>query len=279
MEVICLTRVSYFIHNCRRFGSEIISLRALHPMTPGQLKSPRPTTRSAGAYKRQQAAISRHRLYPVTAFYTFYSAMLLVLEWQTPHRYQALAFYVAGIPIWTLFEYLSHRFVFHKHFHKSQKFYKKFYMGLANKYLDPLHWGHHERPTDGLHINGELKDLLPLFVVFAPLSFIFPAYTGPMMLAGFIQSYVVEEWIHHSIHFYKFRNPYFNYIKRHHLYHHTSAGINKGFGITSGFWDVIFQTRYPEATRQRLYSRSSYAHFPAQPSTPTKLNIETRSSQ
>jgi 4-hydroxysphinganine ceramide fatty acyl 2-hydroxylase len=214
-----------------------------------------PSTNSFGFYKRQQAAISRRILYPLTAFYTAYSVILLVLALRTAHPYLASAFFLAGVPVWTIVEYLFHRFILHGRFKRSKKFYKKFYTGLANKYLDPLHWEHHERPTDGLHISGELKDLIPLFAVAAPLSFIFPLYTTPVLLAGTIQSYVAEEWIHHCIHFYNFRNRYFRHIKGYHLYHHSSHGIRTGYGITSGFWDIIFATRFPAQIRQRLSGR------------------------
>ena len=223
-------------------------------MTSGKVKNPRTAINSFRVYKRQQAAISRRRLYPVTVFYSAYSLILLTVGLRTARPLMAIGFYLGGIPVWTLVEYLTHRYVLHKRFQVSKhrwKFYKK----LANKYLDPLHWEHHERPFDGLHINGTLKDIIPLFAVAAPASFLFPIYTAPMMLAGIVQSYVIEEWIHHSVHFYNFRNPYFRYIRKHHIYHHTSSGMEKGFGFTSAFWDVIFRTRFPEPVRRRLYGR------------------------
>ena len=214
-----------------------------------------PTTNSYASYKRQQARISCRRLYPVVAFYTTYSVILLVLAWRTAHPYSAVTFFLAGFPVWTLVEYLSHRYILHGRFQKSKKWYKNWYKSPANKYLDPLHWGHHERPTDGTHISGELKDLLPLFAVAVPLSLLFPFHTAPMLLAGVIQGYVAEEWIHHCIHFYNFRNPYFRHIKGYHLYHHSSRGMEMGYGITSGFWDIIFKTRFPQNVRERLSSR------------------------
>ena len=208
-------------------------------------------------YKRQQARISRRSLAPATVFYPCYAAIVLVLAIRAKHPLISVACLLAGFVVWTLVEYSSHRFIFHAHFARSQKSaFKKFYTGLANKYLDPLHWGHHERPFDGEHINGRLRDLLPLFVVAAPVSLIFfPIYTAPLMLAGVVLGYVAEEWIHHSIHFYNFRIPYFRHIKRYHIYHHTSAGITRGFGITSALWDIVFRTRYPEAVRHRLFGR------------------------
>ena len=206
-------------------------------------------------YKRQQARISRRVLYPVTAFYTLFSALMLLLAFRTKHLYVALAFYFAGLPVWTLVEYLTHRYILHRHFQRSKKRYKV-HKTFANKYLDPLHWGHHKRPFDGNHINGRLRDLMPLFVVSAAGGyFLFPLYTALMLLAGVCQCYVIEEWVHHSVHYYNFRDPYFRYIKKHHFYHHTSEGMTKGFGFTSAIWDVVFNTRFPEAVRYRLYRR------------------------
>ena len=210
-----------------------------------------------GVYKRQQARISRHRLYPLTVFYTLYSLVVLVIALRSSHPVVAIAFYAAGVPIWTLVEYLFHRFVLHGHFAPGRGIIRKF----LHERLDPLHWEHHAHPFDGLHINGELRDLLPLFFVAAPGSFITPVYSLPVLLAGVVQSYVIEEWIHHSVHFYNFSSPYFRYIKRHHFYHHSPNGMEKGYGLTNGFWDIVFKTRYPVPVREALYHRKPSPAF------------------
>jgi 4-hydroxysphinganine ceramide fatty acyl 2-hydroxylase len=219
-----------------------------------------------GEFKRQQARISRHRLYPMSVFYTVYAMAILALGLLSRHPWVALGFYAAGIPVWTFCEYLFHRFVLHGHFADGESWIRKF----AHRRLDPLHWEHHARPWDGMHINGELRDLLPLFFVSAPLSFIAPVYTLPMLLAGVVQSYVAEEWVHHSVHFYKFRNPYFRYIKRHHFYHHSPRGENLGYGLTNGFWDIICGTRYPRQVRAALYHgrKSPAPRLARQPASP-----------
>jgi sterol desaturase/sphingolipid hydroxylase (fatty acid hydroxylase superfamily) len=204
-----------------------------------------------GAYKRQQARISRHRLYPMTIFYTLYAVTVLFLGVRSSHPVVAIIFYLAGIPVWTLVEYLFHRFVLHGRFAPGKGITRKF----LHERLDPLHWEHHAHPFDGHHINGELRDLLPLFFVAAPVSFVAPLYTLPILLAGVVQCYVIEEWVHHSVHFYNFRSPYFRYIKRHHFYHHSPKGIEEGYGLTNGFWDIVFRTRYPAAVREALYHR------------------------
>ena len=215
-------------------------------------------------YKREQEVISRKKIYRTTAFYTSYTLILLAFAIRSHHFMRALAFVPAGIVFWMLTEYFSHRFVLHRHWKISQRRYKRFWTRVANKYLDPTHFGHHEKPFDGEHMSGRVKDLLPLFFLGVPLSILlFPPYTASIIVAFAFQSYIAEEWIHHATHFYNFRDPYFRYMKKHHLYHHTSVGMTRGFGTSSGILDYIFRTRFPNNVRQRLYGgRKSYANAP-----------------
>src|SRR5439155_26623826 len=83
-------------------------------------------------YKREQAAISRHTLYPVTAVYTLYSVTMLVVGFRSGRPLTAFAFLLGGVPVWTLFEYLSHRYVLHGRFNRSKHKYKV-YKPLSNK--------------------------------------------------------------------------------------------------------------------------------------------------
>lgn len=211
----------------------------------------RPVDVPFSVYKAEQARISRRRLYPFTVFYTTYATIVFVLAVRSARPVLGVAAFLASIPIWTLIEYLFHRFILHGRFPAHDSVIGRF----LHDRLDPLHWEHHERPFDGMHISGELKDFLPVFVVAAPLSFLWPVYTAPAVVAGIFQCYVIEEWIHHSVHFYNFKNRYFRYIKRHHRYHHTKPGMESGFGLTSGLWDVPFRTRYPRSVRQALFQR------------------------
>jgi hypothetical protein len=212
------------------------------------------------AYKREQERISRHKIYKTTAFYSSYSLILLILAIRSHHFLRALAFIPAGIVVWMLVEYFSHRFVLHRHWKVSQRRYKRFWTRVANKYLDPTHFGHHEKPFDGDHMSGRVRDLLPLFVPGVLLSvLLFPPFTVSVVVAAAFQSYIAEEWIHHATHFCNFRDPYFRYMKKHHLYHHTAHGMTRGFGTSSGILDFLFMTRYPANVRRRLYGgRKSY---------------------
>jgi len=231
----------------------------------------RKTGRSYRTYKREQELISRRKLYKTTTLYTSYSVILLVLAYRYGYLGRALAFFFGGgIPFWMLTEYFSHRYVLHRHWRVSNRPHKRFLSKLANKYLDPTHFGHHERPFDGNHMSGRVRDLLPLLLVGGPLSFLlFPSFTASLVVAGAFQSYIAEEWIHHATHYSNFRDPYFRYMKKHHLYHHTSQGMTRGFGTTSGLLDFVFATRYPKNVRERLYGGGK-PKVPSQASQPAQ---------
>jgi len=208
----------------------------------------RPVEVSFEAYKRLQAAIARHKLYPLTVFYTLYALFVFAIAGSSKHPWISVAFFFAGCVTWTLVEYLFHRYVLHGRFPPGKGLIRKF----LHERLDPLHWDHHARPFDGKHISGALKDILPLFFVAAPVSFLFPVYTAPVLLAGAVQGYVAEEWLHYALHFSISRFPLFRRMKKYHLYHHSPRGIDKGYGITTPFWDGVFKTQFPDAVRRSL---------------------------
>jgi len=235
--------LSSFRKNIREDFTKPMSVRELNSLPV------RTTTEVPFAmYKRGQATLARRRLYPLTAFYTLYAALVLVIAFSTKHAWGAGAFFAAGCVTWTLVEYLFHRYVLHGRFPAADGIIRRF----LHERLDPLHWDHHKRPLDGRHISGELKDILPLFFVAAPVSFLFPVYTLPVLLAGVVLGYVSEEWLHYALHFCNSRFSLFRRMKKYHLYHHSPRGIDKGYGITTRFWDGVFDTRFPSSVRRSL---------------------------
>src|SRR5262245_15368671 len=202
-------------------------------------------------YKQEQGRFARRRLYPITLFYGGFAALVLTFALRSAHPFVAVFFFIFGIIFNSLGEYAFHRWLLHGRFEDGP--------GIIQHYLhyriDPLHWPHHDTPFDGRYLAGQLKDLMPLFLPSLFISIWFPVYLFLSMLAGTVVGYIFEEWIHHGIHFFNFRGPYFRYVRRHHLYHHSPKGIDKGFGITNGVWDYFFDTRFPPAVQALLYQR------------------------
>lgn len=207
--------------------------------------------RREGVRRDIEARKARHRLYPVTLLYTAVALTLLLLALRKETRLISLGFFTLGAGLWTALEYWAHRYILHGRFPDGPGAFRH----LCHKFFDHLHLEHHKRPWDGNHVNGTIKDTLPFVVILGALSTLVSWHTGPLLIAGLVQAYIVEEWIHHSVHFCEFKGRYFQYIKRHHLYHHSPKGSNVGYGLTNGFWDVVWQTRIPDDDRRALYSK------------------------
>jgi hypothetical protein len=205
---------------------------------------------SSGIRRDVEARKARHRLYPVSFLYTAYAFTVVAFAMKSGHLLAALGFFTTGAAMWTYMEYFVHRYVLHGRFPDGPGLYQLF----LHKYFDHLHWEHHKRPWDGNHINGTIEDTLPFVGPVAILFLLAPIHTLPALLAGFVQSYIVEEWVHHSVHFCQFKGTYFQYIKRHHLYHHSPKGSEVAFGLTNGFWDIACETRIPGEIRRALYA-------------------------
>ena len=195
----------------------------------------------------EEARKGRRRFYPTTAVYGIATTVAIAYGLRSNPAAAATS-WLLGVALWTWMEYLVHRFILHGVFPDGPRV-----KHVLHKLFDHLHVEHHERPWDGNHINGTMKDTAPFLVLPAALGLLLPPHTLLAFLAGLVQAYVVEEWVHHSVHFYHFKNPYFRYIKRHHLYHHSPRGSETGFGLTSGVWDVVHGTRIPAGVRAALH--------------------------
>jgi len=196
---------------------------------------------------RAESSKARRRLYPVTALYSAYALTVITLALRSGHGVLApfVSFFL-GVALWTLLEYLAHRFVLHGRFADGPGILRRW----AHRAFDHLHVEHHARPWDGNHVNGTIKDTGPYMVVLAALSFAAPLPTLPVLWAAVMQAYVVEEWIHHCVHYpgvYGLEGRYWRSIVRHHAYHHGARGTELAFGLSSGTWDFILGTRIPRA--------------------------------
>jgi sterol desaturase/sphingolipid hydroxylase (fatty acid hydroxylase superfamily) len=201
----------------------------------------------------REARTARRRFYPVTVLYTAY-ASLVVARGLRVAALTTVGALVLGTAVWTCLEYTVHRFVLHGRFPDGPGRLRH----AAHVFFDSMHGDHHLHPWDGMYINGFLETV-PFAVVLGALSFAVPVRGAPTFVAALLQCYVVEEWVHYSVHFHRFRSRYFVYIRRHHLYHHSPRGTDLAYGLTSGLWDAIDGTRIPDADRALLYSRPTRA--------------------
>jgi 4-hydroxysphinganine ceramide fatty acyl 2-hydroxylase len=141
---------------------------------------------------------------------------------------------VLGIMVWSLTEYLLHRFIFH--YMPNSKFGQRIHF--------IFHGVHHDYPSDSRRLVMPPSVSLPLAILF---YFIFYAilgniYVAPFM-AGFLAGYLTYDMTHYAIHHYNMHNKFWLAIKNHHMKHHYQDPA-KGFGVSSPVWDKIIGTDF-----------------------------------
>ncbi|MGB1248605.1 MAG: sterol desaturase family protein [Chitinophagales bacterium] len=147
---------------------------------------------------------------------------------------------LVGIFIWTIAEYLIHRYIFHGH-PKAE---------WAKKIHYTFHGIHHDFPQDSLRLVMPPPVSIPLAVIF------FWGFYGLMLplgiiefhsafFVGFVGAYLFYDMMHYFSHHGTSKNKYFAMIKEHHMKHHYKEP-DAGFGFTSKIWDRVFKTDFPE---------------------------------
>lgn len=180
-----------------------------------------------------------------TAYYADFSIYATVLGVAIPAallapghiaRVEWLAAFACGLGGWTLLEYVLHRFAFHR-----------------LPFISPLHFAHHAAPR-ALIGTPTVLSLGTFLLVF----FVLPWSLGSLAVAAGLASGVMLGFLwygilHHAIHH---RRPRLvasrlkTASRRHHRHHGTAADGN--FGVTTGFWDVVFGTEIPERSAEPL---------------------------
>ena len=162
--------------------------------------------------------------------YLFY---LAIVDYKVPVL-EILGLIVAGLFIWTITEYLLHRFIFH--FHTTSNFGKRITF--------MFHGVHHDYPNDTKRLVMPPAVSIPLATGF---FFLFKVLVGDIFVApffiGFIAGYLFYDISHYAIHHFNMHSKFWLVIKNHHMRHHyQSPGL--GFGVSSPLWDVILKTDY-----------------------------------
>lgn len=150
---------------------------------------------------------------------------------------ETIALFGGGLVLWTVIEYLFHRFVFH--YEPSGKFGRKIHF--------MIHGVHHSYPNDSLRLVMPPILSIPLSTGFYFLFlFIFGA-SNSAIFSGFILGYLCYDMMHYATHHAHFiKANWFIRVKQHHMRHHFQDPDN-GFGVSSALWDKVFQTEYKKS--------------------------------
>ncbi len=135
-----------------------------------------------------------------------------------------------GFFIYTLTEYIFHRFLYHE-------WTSVFVKGHAL---------HHENPTGLLGLPWYIP--YPFLIgIYLGLAWLIPNnFAVGVGMAMWWFGFVAYCGVHHSIHHFNFRFAWFRRLKVHHKVHHAAENTN--YGVLTTFWDVIFRTKLQKAS-------------------------------
>ncbi len=145
-----------------------------------------------------------------------------------------LGWAIAGFVAWTLFEYVVHRFIYHR-----------------IPYFQDVHEAHHGDPAGLIGAPPVVGLVMILGLFYLPLMPI-GAGAPEAVAVGALAGYFAYMLLHHAAHHWRTTpGTWLDLARRHHArHHHASDTCN--FGITTPFWDHAFGTAL-RGTRQRAH--------------------------
>jgi len=138
--------------------------------------------------------------------------------------------FIAGALGWSLFEYVMHRKMFHMIVESPR----------AQKFVYTMHGVHHEFPRDKERLfMPPVPSILVACVLFT-IFYLLMGWNAVAFFPGFLFGYLIYGSMHFAIH--AIAPPKFLKAlwRNHHLHHYKAP--DKGFGVSSVLWDVIFRT-------------------------------------
>jgi sterol desaturase/sphingolipid hydroxylase (fatty acid hydroxylase superfamily) len=143
---------------------------------------------------------------------------------------------LSGAFLWTLVEYITHRFLFH--YKPDSKFGKRLHF--------IFHGVHHDYPNDAKRLVMAPAVSIPLAIIYYTVfRFMLGEYLVAPFFTGFVLGYLFYDMSHYAIHHLSINNGIWMKIKKHHMIHHYKDS-NHGYGVSSTLWDVFFGTGFED---------------------------------
>jgi 4-hydroxysphinganine ceramide fatty acyl 2-hydroxylase len=173
-----------------------------------------------------------HPVTPLVLYLPVVGYMLYTSLWQRQLSFVAVtALFLLGVLLWTLIEYLIHRYIFH--------YQPKTRWGKQLHFV--IHGVHHDYPNDARRLVMPPVISVPLaFLFFGLFLLIFRGLT-PAVFAGLVFGYVCYDMLHYATHHLAMKRGVWLWLKQYHLRHHFRDD-HVGYGISSPLWDYVFRT-------------------------------------
>ena len=137
-----------------------------------------------------------------------------------------------GLLLWTLVEYVLHRFCFHTA--------PRGPLGIKAHFL--AHGVHHFDPFDGTRlVFPPLAGFGIAAVLYALGDLLLPSGVACALMAGLLSGYLLYDMSHYVSHHGRIRDPWFRFLHRYHAAHHH-RDPDALFGVSNPLWDLVFRT-------------------------------------
>ena len=173
-----------------------------------------------------------HPVIPLALYLPVVGYMLYVSLWRRQLSFVAVAaLFLLGILLWTLIEYLIHRYIFH--YEPKTRWGKQLHF--------VIHGVHHDYPNDARRLVMPPVISIPLAFLFFGLFFLIFGSLAPAVFAGLVFGYVCYDMLHYATHHLAMKSGVWLWLKQYHLRHHFKDD-HVGYGISSPLWDYVFRT-------------------------------------
>jgi len=173
-----------------------------------------------------------HPVIPLALYLPVVGYMLYVSLWQRHLSLVAVAaLFLLGVLLWTLIEYLIHRYIFH--YEPKTRWGKQLHF--------VIHGVHHDYPNDARRLVMPPVISIPLAFLFFGLFFLIFGSLAPAVFAGLVFGYLCYDMLHYATHHLAMKRGVWLWLKQYHLRHHFKDD-HVGYGISSPLWDYIFRT-------------------------------------
>ena len=163
--------------------------------------------------------------------------------------------FLGGVLLWTLVEYLVHRFLFHVGPEVEQRTHEVIQnlepgepaipamKGFKDTNYFIAHGVHHDYPNDSRRLVMPPIVSIPLaFLFFFAFRFTLGATLAPAFFAGFVLGYLIYVTTHFAVHHWPQGTTIGKFLKKYHYQHHF-VHKNANFGVSSPLWDYVFRTK------------------------------------
>jgi len=173
-----------------------------------------------------------HPATPLILYLPVIGYMLYISLWQRQLPGIAVgALFLLGILLWTLLEYLIHRYIFH---YEPKT-------GIGKQLHNIIHGVHHDYPNDARRLVMPPSISVPLAFFFYGVFLLIFGRLTPSVFAGLVFGYVCYDMLHYATHHFAMKRGLWLWLKQYHLRHHYRDD-HVGYGISSPLWDYVFRT-------------------------------------